>query len=85
MLENLTDRFNKAFRGLSGRGRISESNIRDAMRDVRTALLEADVHLDVAKEALRDGDEGLLRPVEEPVDGCARRDGREFAAAVAHG
>ena len=50
MLENLTDRFNKAFRGLSGRGRISESNIRDAMRDVRTALLEADVHLDVAKE-----------------------------------
>ncbi|MCH2160964.1 MAG: signal recognition particle protein [Phycisphaerales bacterium] len=50
MLENLTDRFNKAFRGLSGRGRISESNVRDAMRDVRTALLEADVHLDIARE-----------------------------------
>jgi signal recognition particle subunit SRP54 len=50
MLETLSERVNTAFRGLSGRGRISESNIRDAMKDVRTALLEADVHLEVAKE-----------------------------------
>jgi len=49
MFENLSDRFGKAFRDLSGRGRISEDNIRDAMREVRTALLEADVHLDVVK------------------------------------
>ena len=50
MLETLSDRLNSAFRSLSGRGRISEDNIRDAMKDVRTALLEADVHIDVAKE-----------------------------------
>ena len=54
MLETLSERVNKAFRGLSGRGRISESNIRDAMRDVRTALLEADVHMDVAREFCED-------------------------------
>ncbi|TVQ51609.1 MAG: signal recognition particle protein [Phycisphaerales bacterium] len=50
MFENLSDRFNNAFRNLSGRGRITEDNVRDAMREVRTALLEADVHLDVVKE-----------------------------------
>lgn len=49
MLENLSERFNKAFRGLSGRGRISETNVKEAMREVRTALLEADVHMDLAK------------------------------------
>jgi signal recognition particle subunit SRP54 len=50
MFENLSDRFNTVFRNLSGRGRISEDNVREAMRDVRTALLEADVHLDVVKQ-----------------------------------
>ncbi|MCZ6834188.1 MAG: signal recognition particle protein [Planctomycetota bacterium] len=50
MFENLSDRFNAAFRNLSGRGRISEDNVQEAMREVRTALLEADVHLDVVKD-----------------------------------
>lgn len=47
MFENLTNRIQGALRTLSGRGRITEENVRDAMREVRTALLEADVHLDV--------------------------------------
>ena len=47
MFDNLTDRFNDVFRQLSGRGRISESNVREAMVQVRTALLEADVHVQV--------------------------------------
>jgi signal recognition particle subunit SRP54 len=50
MFESLTDKFSDVFRKLSGRGRISEDNIRDAMREVRTALLEADVHYDVVKK-----------------------------------
>ena len=50
MLDTLSDRFNSAFRSLSGRGRISESNVREAMGEVRTALLEADVHYDVVKK-----------------------------------
>ncbi len=49
MFDALTDRFSDLFRNLRGRGRISEDNIREVMRDVRTALLEADVHLDVVK------------------------------------
>jgi len=49
MFDALSDRFNDVFRRLKGRGRISEENVREVMRDVRTALLEADVHLDVVK------------------------------------
>ncbi|MBL9149970.1 MAG: signal recognition particle protein [Phycisphaerae bacterium] len=47
MFENLSDRFHGLFRKLSGKGAISESNVREAMEDVRTALLEADVNQDV--------------------------------------
>ena len=50
MLEALTDKLGGVFRGLSGRGRISEENVREAMREVRTALLEADVNFKVVRE-----------------------------------
>src|SRR5438270_1494571 len=50
MLDTLTTKFTDVFRGLSGKGRISEENVREAMRDVRTALLEADVNFKVVKD-----------------------------------
>ncbi|MBI9016520.1 MAG: signal recognition particle protein [Phycisphaerae bacterium] len=50
MFDALTNKFSDVFRGLSGKGRISEANIADAMRQVRTALLEADVNYQVAKD-----------------------------------
>ncbi|MWP48401.1 MULTISPECIES: signal recognition particle protein [unclassified Gilliamella] len=50
MFENLTDRLSQTFRNISGRGRLSEDNIKDALRDVRMALLEADVALPVVRE-----------------------------------
>src|SRR4051794_10185773 len=50
MLDTLTDKLTGVFRNLSGRGRISEENIREAMREVRTALLEADVNFKVVKD-----------------------------------
>jgi signal recognition particle subunit SRP54 len=50
MLDNLTEKLSGVFRNLSGRGRIAEENIREAMRDVRTALLEADVNFKVVKD-----------------------------------
>src|SRR3954469_10992949 len=50
MFDALTDKFNDIFRNLSGRGKISEENIRDSMKEVRTALLEADVNLQVVNE-----------------------------------
>ncbi len=54
MFEALTDKFNDVFRRLSGRGRISEENVREAMREVRTALLEADVNYEVVKDFCED-------------------------------
>src|SRR5256714_503159 len=50
MLDALTDKFTGVFRALSGRGRISEENIRESMREVRTALREADVNFKVVKD-----------------------------------
>jgi signal recognition particle subunit SRP54 len=50
VFERLSEGFNSAIRKISGRGRISEANVREAMDEVRTALLEADVHYDVVNE-----------------------------------
>ncbi len=50
MFDNLSERLSKTIRDLRGQGRLSEDNIRDALRDVRMALLEADVALPVVKE-----------------------------------
>ncbi|MGH1440158.1 MAG: signal recognition particle protein [Cellvibrionaceae bacterium] len=49
MFENLTSRLSKSLKNISGKGRLSHSNIQDALRDVRKALLEADVALPVVK------------------------------------
>ena len=49
MFDNLTGRLSEAARSLSGKGRITESNIKDTLRQVRLAVLEADVALPVVK------------------------------------
>ncbi|MEM9021893.1 MAG: signal recognition particle receptor subunit alpha, partial [Planctomycetota bacterium] len=49
MFGNLSDKFENALRHLSGKAELSESNVEDAMDDVRSALLEADVHYEVAE------------------------------------
>ena len=49
MFENLTGRLSEAARSLSGKGRLTEANIKDTLRQVRLALLEADVALPVVK------------------------------------
>ena len=49
MFDNLSNRLSEAARNLSGKGRITESNIKDTLRQVRLALLEADVALPVVK------------------------------------
>ena len=50
MFENLTDRLNDIFKQLSRRGKLSENDVDLAMREVRLALLEADVHYGVVKD-----------------------------------
>ena len=50
MFENLTDRLGQSLKSLAGQGQLNEDNIRDTLREVRKALLEADVALPVVKE-----------------------------------
>lgn len=50
MFENLTDRLSQTLRNVTGRARLTEDNIKDTLREVRMALLEADVALPVVKD-----------------------------------
>lgn len=50
MFENLTERLARTMRDMRGRGRLTEDNIKDALREVRMALLEADVSLPVVRD-----------------------------------
>ena len=50
MFDSLSQRLQNAFRNLRGLGKISESNVGEALRDVRMALLEADVNFQVARD-----------------------------------
>ena len=50
MFENLTDRLEGVFKKLRGHGKLTEENIQESMREVRMALLEADVNLNVVKQ-----------------------------------
>ena len=54
MFETLTDRLAKVAKNLRGEARLSEENVQDALREVRMALLEADVALPVAKQFTED-------------------------------
>ena len=49
MFDNLSERLSKTFKNITGQGRLTEANIKEALRDVRRALLEADVALPVVK------------------------------------
>jgi signal recognition particle subunit SRP54 len=50
MFENLTDKFEKAFKILKGQGQISEINVAETLKEVRRALLDADVNFNTAKD-----------------------------------
>jgi signal recognition particle subunit SRP54 len=49
MFENLSDRLERSFKLLKGQGRITEINVAETLKDVRRALLDADVHFKIAK------------------------------------
>src|SRR5690606_27238720 len=50
MFQNLSDRLGQVLDGVRGKGRLSEENIKDSLREIRMALLEADVALPVVKD-----------------------------------
>ncbi len=60
MFDALSDKLNLAFKKLKGRGKLSEKNIADGLREVRMALLEADVHYQVTKKLIADIKERAL-------------------------
>ena len=60
MFENLSDKLDAAFKKLRGRGKLSEKNIEEGLKEVRMALLEADVHYRVAKRFIADVKERAL-------------------------
>ena len=51
--EGLTDKLQAAFKKLNGKGKLSEADVREAMREVRMALLEADVNFKVVKDFIK--------------------------------
>src|SRR3954447_12736087 len=52
MFENLSEKLQRAFKNLRGQGRLTEENIQEALREIRLALLEADVNFKVVKELI---------------------------------
>ncbi len=54
MFENLTDKLDGIFKKLRGKGRLDEENIQGAMKEIRMALLEADVNFKVVKDFIED-------------------------------
>ena len=60
MFEYMGDRLSNAIKNIKGMGRITEENISDAMREIRMALLEADVNYEVVKEFTKNVKEKAL-------------------------
>ena len=54
MFETLTEKLNRALKSLRGRGRLTEENIAEALKEVRLALLEADVNYKIVKKLIED-------------------------------
>ena len=52
MFENLSDKLQRAFKNLRGQGTLTEENIGEALKEIRLALLEADVNFKVVKELI---------------------------------
>ena len=57
LFDSLSDRLRRTLAGLTGRGRVSEADVDAAMREIRLALLEADVNLQVVKDFVALGQE----------------------------
>ena len=60
MFENLQERLGKTLKNISGRGRLTEENIKDTIREVRLAFLEAEVELSGVRE--------FVKKVKEKID-----------------
>ena len=64
MFDSLTERLGNTLRGITGKAKLSEENIQETLREVRKALLEADVALSVVKQFI---DQVRLRAIGQEV------------------
>ena len=72
MFDNLTDRLSRTLRNISGRGRLTEDNVKDTLREVRMALLEADVPLAPTERVSKVFFEGLRASLDQEIFPVAR-------------
>ena len=80
MFDNLSEKFHSALQNIRGKGTITEKNIEDALKDVRTALLEADVNFKVVKNFISEVKEEALG--EKVLTGI--NPGEQFIKIVQH-
>ena len=60
MFENLTDKLSRTIRNLRGVGKLSEENVKEALTEVRKALLSADVHFRTVKEFIEEVEKACI-------------------------
>ena len=63
--ESLTDKLQNVFKSLRSKGRLTEADVKTALREVKLALLEADVNFKVVKQFVSSGREGCRRRCDE--------------------
>ena len=85
MFDNLSDKLQRVFKNLRGEGKLTEENMEAALREIRLALLEADVHFKVAKDfiaAVKEKalGEDRLQEARQVVLGLVHRVARKVAA-----
>ena len=85
--EGLTEKLSNAFKKLRGKGRLSEADVKEAMREIRLALLEADVNYKVVKDFIKKTTERCRRRgrAREPDARADDRQDRQRRADRAHG
>ena len=69
MFEVITDKLQNALGRLNSKGRLSESDIDSALREIRRALLESDVNFQVAREFVQSGSFAVFAPATNPRAG----------------
>ena len=83
--EGLSGKLNQVFKKLKSHGKLTESDVKAAMREVRMALLEADVSYKVVKDFVQKVSERARRGAQQPDTGAAGHQDRQRRAVQPHG
>ena len=64
--DSLSEKLQNVFKNLRSKGRLTEADVKAAMKEVKMALLEADVNFRVVKKFIKDGDQDCKRRADRP-------------------